>query len=197
MASDPVDAAWEVIQAFDALGVPYLIGGSLASTVHGMVRTTQDADLVAELRPEHAGPLARALDDAFYVDVEAVRDAIRRRSSFNVIHLETMFKVDVFVSRERPFDRAQFARRAAQSIATAPERTAYVASAEDTVLTKLEWYRLGGEQSERQWRDVLGVLVVQSTQLDVDYLRHWARQLGVADLLDRALREAREDSSAA
>ena len=196
MPSDPVHAALQVIQALDTLGVSYLIGGSLASTVYGVVRTTQAADLVVELRLEHAAPLAQVLADSFYVDVEAIRDAIRRRSSFNVIHLETMFKVDVFVSRERPFDRAQFARRAAQTIATEPERTAYVASAEDTVLTKLEWYRLGGEQSERQWRDVLGVLVVQSTHLDVDYLRQWAEHLGVADLLARALREAEADREA-
>ena len=193
MPTDPASATLQVIRALDALGVPYLIGGSLASAVHGVVRTTQDSDLVARLRLEHAAPLAQALADRFYVDAEAIRDAVRRRSSFNVIHLETMFKVDVFVSRERPFDHAQFARRAAQTIATEPERTAYVASAEDTVLTKLEWYRLGGEQSERQWRDVLGVLAVQSAHLDVDYMRQWALPLGVTDLLARALREAGAD----
>jgi len=144
MPAEPLAVTLLVIDALERLGVPYLIGGSLASAVHGVARATLDADVVADLRPEHAAPLARALDEAFYVDVEAIRDAVRRRSSFNVIHLETMFKVDVFVSRRRPFDRAQFERRQAQVVATDPEREAYVASAEDTVLTKLEWYRQGG-----------------------------------------------------
>jgi len=101
-----------------------------------------------------------------------------------------MFKVDVFISKQRPFDRAQFERKAAQVVATEPERTACVASAEDTVLTKLEWYRLGGEVSERQWRDVQGVLKVQAAGLDLAYLRRWAAELQVADLLTKALVEA-------
>ncbi len=190
MLPEPVAVTLLVIEALDALGVPYLIGGSLASAVHGVARATADADLVADLRPEHAQPLAQALEGAFYVDVEAIHDAIRRRSSFNVIHLETMFKVDVFVRKSRPFDQAQFERRVAQVIATEPERAAYVASAEDIVLTKLEWFRIGGEVSERQWRDVLGVLKVQGERLDRDYLRRWATALEVSDLLERALSEA-------
>jgi hypothetical protein len=158
--------------------------------MHGVWRGTVDADLVADLYLKHAGPLAHALSDAFYVDAESIKDAIRYQSSFNVIHWETMFKVDMFILKQRPFDAAQFARRTAQVVATNPERTAYVATAEDTILAKLDWFRRGGEVSEQQWRDVLGILKVQSKRLDYHYLRQWAVQLTVADLLERALSEA-------
>ncbi len=192
MPDEPIAVTLLVVDALDSLGVPYLIGGSLASAVHGVLRTTMDTDIVAELRPEDAELLACALGNAFYADVEAIRNAIRQHGSFNVIHLETMFKVDVFVrgSKKRPFDQVQFERRVLHVLSTEPERTAYIASAEDTILAKLEWYRRGGLVSERQWRDVQGVLKVQAGCLDLAYLRRWAAQLNVADLLERALQEA-------
>ena len=196
MLSEPIAVALSVIEALEALEAPYLSGGSLASAVHGVARATMDADLLAELRPEHADPLAKALSGEFHADPASILDAIQRCSSFNVIHLATVFKVDVFVSSRRPFDGAQMARRTAHVLARDPERTAYVATAEDTVLSKLEWYRMGGEVSERQWRDVLGVLRVQAERLDRAYLTHWADALGVSDLLERVLAEvAQRDRS--
>jgi hypothetical protein len=187
---EPIAVTLLVIDALEALGIPYFIGGSWASTVHGAWGATAGADLTADLYLEHAEPLVRSLRGAFYVAAETIRDAIRHRSSFNVIHLEAMFKVDVFVLKERPFDVSQLARRAAHVVTSDPERSAYVASAEDTILAKLEWYRKGGEVSEQQWRDVLGILKVQRDRLDYDYLRQWAVQLNVVDLLERALSEA-------
>jgi hypothetical protein len=190
MITEPIMVTLLVADALEALGVPYLIGGSLACAVHGVPRATMDAGLVADLRLEHADPLTRALGGAFYVDAESIREAVLHQRSFNVIHLETMFKVDVFVRKKRAFDDSQFARRTAQIVATDPERVAFVGSAEDTLLAKLEWYRIGGETSERQWRDVLGIVQVQADRLDVDYLRQWGKPLGVVDLVERALNEA-------
>jgi hypothetical protein len=190
MISEQIEVTLHVVKILEELGVPYAIGGSFASAVHGVMRATMDVDLVADLRLEHAEPLVEALGDAFYADLETIRQAIRRHSSFNLIHFETMFKVDVFVAKPRAFDRAQLVRCESQLLSEHPERRAYVASAEDIVLSKLEWYRMSDEVSDRQWRDVLGVLKVQAGRLDLDYLRRMAQELGVADLLRRALDEA-------
>jgi len=178
-----------VTGALEALDVPYAIGGSFASALHGVMRATMDVDLVADLRQEHVAPLVQALGEAFYADTTMMHEAIDQRRSFNLIHLASMFKVDVFVARSRDFDRAQLARRQLHLLGEQPECWAYVASAEDTVLAKLEWYRSGGEMSDRQWRDALGVLKVQGRRLDLSYLRHMAAGLGVRDLLERAIQD--------
>ena len=189
MLTEQIAVTLAVVDALETLDVPYAIGGSLASALHGVMRATMDADLVADLRLEHVAPLTRSLGDAFYADAEMMRDAIRRHGAFNLIHLDTVFKVDVFVARPRPFDRSQLARRQLHLLSEDPERYAYVTSAEDIILAKLEWYRLGGEVSDRQWRDVLGVLKVQAGRLDRDYLRRMAVELGVTGLLQRSLEE--------
>lgn len=179
-----------VVRAFDALGVDYLVGGSVASSLFGEPRLTVDADLVARLLGRHAEPLVQKLAGEFYADVPAIRSAIENQSSFNLIHLETMSKVDVFVNWRSPFGEAQFSRRQKKSVGQGAPIELYFASAEDTVLAKLQWYRKGGEVSDRQWRDLLGVLKVQGKALDGDYLEQWADKLGVKDLLHRAQSEA-------
>ena len=186
---DPLAIASLVARVLKDLGVAYFVGGSLASTLHGEPRFTRDADLVAELEFRHAEPLARALAGAFYVDEESIRLAILRRGSFNAIHLATAFKVDVFVSKLRPFDRSSFARR---EPAQGEGYDVYVSSAEDTLLAKLDGYREGGQVSDQQWRDILAILAVQGDRLDPEYLRAWAGALNVGDLLDRALQASRE-----
>lgn len=189
MQSEPIEVTLKVTNIFEKLGVPYLIGGSLASTLYGMVRTTQDSDIVAEMRLEHLKPFVSALQDEFYIDDEMIAESIQRNSSFNIIHRDTMFKVDVFIPRPRPFLQSQLARAQRQTFIFDAQVSAKFASPEDTILSKLEWYRMGGEVSERQWRDVLGVLKTRTGELDLDYLRKWARELKVTDLLDRALQE--------
>ncbi|MDI6769873.1 MAG: hypothetical protein QMD04_09370 [Anaerolineales bacterium] len=190
MQNEPVEVTLKVTDVFEKLGVPYLIGGSLASTLYGMVRTTQDSDIVAEMRLEHLQPFVSSLQDEFYVDDEMIAESIQRNSSFNIIHRETMFKVDVFIPRPRPFLQSQLARAHKQTFTFDTEVGAKFASPEDTVLSKLEWYRMGGEVSDRQWRDILGVLKTRAGELELDYLRKWAGDLKVGDLLERALKEA-------
>jgi hypothetical protein len=190
MLVEPLAVTLLVIDAFERLEVPYLIGGSLASALHGTARSTLDADLVSDLKHEQVVPFVNILKTDFYVDEGMILDAIRYQSSFNVIHLATMFKVDIFISKHRRFDQMQFQRRQLQTVAYEPERKAYVTAAEDIILAKLEWYRLGNEISDRQWRDILGVLKVQAGRLDLAYLHQWAEELKVADLLQRALKES-------
>lgn len=188
---DLLSALTPVVHALEDLGVRYYVGGSVASSAHGMARASLDVDLVADLAPGHIEPLVSRLQDAYYVDRARVEAAVRSRRSFNLIHLDTMFKVDVFVAGERPFDREALGRACPEALGESPDAPRiYVATAEDTVLAKLEWFRSGGEVSERQWADVVGVLTLGRTTTDQAYLRRWAASLRVADLLERALAEA-------
>jgi hypothetical protein len=179
-----------VTAELETLNVPYFIGGSLASTLYGRVRSTQDSDIVAELRQEHVQHFVRALQGDFYVDEEMNVEAILHQSSFNIIHRESFFKVDIFIPQERTFVKNQFSRARREILSTDPEIQAMVSTAEDSLLAKLEWYRKGGEVSEQQWRDVLGILKVQAGALDIDYLNLMAKELKVEDLLERSFKEA-------
>ncbi len=190
MQNEPIEVTLKVTGVLEKLGIPYFIGGSLASTLYGMLRTTQDSDVIAEMRSEHIQPFLTALQNEFFIDEEMIADAVHRNSSFNIIHRETMFKVDVFIPRPRPFQKSQLARAQRQTFDLEPRISANFASAEDANLSKLEWYRRGGEISERQWRDILGVLKTREGGLDLDYLQKWANKLKVNDLLERALKES-------
>ena len=184
--SEPIAVTLRVVAELDRLDIEYLVGGSIASSVHGRPRTTQDVDLVAKITQRHVEPLVRGLEGEFYVDAEMIADAIERRGSFNVIHLETMLKVDVFVFAGDELAVEEMSRRVQVPLR---EARVWFASPEDIVLQKLEWYRKGEGISERQWRDVLGVLAVQGERFDVVYTRRWAARLGLNELLERALAE--------
>jgi hypothetical protein len=190
MAVDQVDVLLMVVSALGKLGIPYLIGGSYASSAHGIARATMDIDFLAAIELKQASGLARELGDDFYADEGAIKRAIEQRRSFNVVHLESLVKVDVFPAQSGGFHQAQLERRQLEVIRRDPERSVYVASPEDIILAKLDWYRRGNEASDQQWRDVIGVVKTQAGRLDVQYLTHWARELNVGDLLDRALEEA-------
>ncbi len=190
MQNEPIEVTLKVTDVFEKLGIPYLIAGSLASTLYGMVRTTQDSDIVVQMGPEHLQAFVSALQDEFYIDEEMIADSIRHNSSFNIIHRETMFKVDVFIPRPRPFLQTQLDRAQRQTFSLETDMSAKFASPEDTILAKLEWYRMGGEVSDRQWRDIIGVLKTRAGELDLEYLRKWAAELHVSDLLERTLKEA-------
>ena len=182
-------AVARVVTAFDSLGVDYLIGGSVASSVFGEPRQTVDADLGARLLGRHAELFVQRLGGEFYADLPTIIAATQSQGCFNLIHLATMTKVDVFVRWRSAFAQSQFVRRQKKSVGESAPLEFYFASAEDTVLAKLDWYRLV-VASRSQWRDLLGVLKVQAGALDRAYLAHWAGELGVADLLQRALNEA-------
>lgn len=180
-----------VLRTLDALGIGYAIGGSLASSLHGINRMTHDADVTVEPFVGREAEFAAAFPRPdYYLSPDAMRDAIRIRSSFNVIHLPTGFKIDLFVRKDEPFERIAFGRRGEYPMPVLPGDAVMVHSPEDTILFKLRWYRLGGEISDRQWGDVQGVLKVQAGRLDDGYLDRWAAELGVTDLLVRARSEA-------
>ncbi len=163
-------------QALDELGLSYMFVGSIASSVHGSPRSTQDVDIVVTLSIQDALALvARFPDDRYYVSVEAAREAVLRRSSFNIIDFESGWKADLLVTRPRDFSRTEMTRR--QQADLLGVRT-WVASPEDTILAKLEWAKLAGG-SARQRDDVIGIVTTQGSALDLAYLSRWAAELGL------------------
>ena len=188
-----VVALTPLIDILDRLAIAWYVGGSVASTVHGRFRATNDVDVIANLREEHADSLRAALEADHYVDEESIRDAVRHRSSFNLVHFGTGLKIDVFVAADSEYEAGARARRVSEPVGDARKpRRLWIASAEDTILAKLVWYRRGAETSERQWLDVQGVIELRGPELDVEYLNRWAPVLGVADLLERTLAGSRE-----
>ncbi len=182
--ADPVAIALHVGARLDSVGVAWVIGGSIASSVHGEPRATEDIDVVVDLQARLVNPLVKALDPDYYVDADVVRDAVKSPSTFNAVHYLSSLKVDFFVAGDDPFEAERLVQRQRIDM---PNGVLYVDTAEHTLLRKLEWYRRGGETSERQWRDVLAIVRLQGERLDHDRLQHWAVHLGVTDLLHRVM----------
>lgn len=181
----------EVIGALSRLGIPYALGGSWASSLFGEPRLTYDADLAVEPFPGNEEAFCASFGPDYYVSLTAVRQAVGQRASFNVIYAPSGFKVDIFVRKDRPFDLSFMQRRRPHQLGDPPAaQVVELVSAEDVVLLKLEWYRIGNDSSEQQWKDILGVLKRQGEGLEQTYLDHWANELGVTDLLARARQES-------
>ena len=194
MADDLLDVALAVTAALEQCGIPYTVGGSLASSLTGEPRASLDADVVVQIRPDQIDGLVKWLGDEFYADSDAIRRAINGGSSTNLVHRPTGIKIDLFPAVSF-LDHQQLLRRQLIKVAIDPDRYLYVHSAEDILLQKLHWYRLGGGTSERQWRDAVSIVIVQGRRLDREYLSVVARKVGVSDLLERAygLVDGRED----
>jgi hypothetical protein len=186
-AVDPLAVAWTISQALDSIGVVHTIGGSLAASFAGEPRATIDIDVVASIDEFHADQLVAALAGAFYIDATSLKRAIRERSRTNLIHQATQLKVDLFVAGGTPLDTQQLARR--RTVDVGGGRTLPIHPPEDILLQKLRWYQMGGRSSDRQWRDIQGIIRVQGSRLDRDYLREHAPAFGIEALLTDALNE--------
>ena len=175
-----------VVERLEALGIPYMVTGSVASSHHGRPRTTHDTDIVVDPTPEALVRLVSDLAGAgFYVDAETARDALRRRRQFNVIEIESACKVDLIVRKDRPFSQEEIRRRQLAELGGGVK--AALATPEDTILAKLEWARKAGE-SEKQLSDAAGIVDVRGKDLDRAYIERWAKELKVLDLWRRVTR---------
>jgi len=186
---DVLAVAADVAHRLEVASIPYVIGGSLASSVHGEPRATMDVDVVTDVPLASIARLVAALRPDYYVDEGAARDAIRSGGSFNAVHMRAGVKVDFFVAGSDPFELERLRTRIAVLVREDPPVSLWFDTAEHTLLRKLEWYRRGGEVSDRQWRDVLAIVALQGEHLDRAELARWASTLGVADLLNRCMRE--------
>ena len=175
----------------DQLNIVYAIGGSIASSVYGVVRFTEDADITVSPFPSVADELYEMLKDDFYISRQAMYQALESRGSFNVIHFETSFKIDIFVQRDDDFEKQLLARSRKISLGDLPDKALSFMSPEDIILLKLKWYSQGSRASERQWSDILGILAVQTERLDLKYLAQWAAKLGLNELLQEAMAQGR------
>ena len=176
-------------KVFSDLGIEYYIGGSVASSLYGIARTTLDANIVAKISKNKVNEMERSLRDEYYIDSDMILDAINRKSSFNLIHLSTMIKIDIFSHKDSPYQVESFQRKRLDSFPNEKDKL-YFCSPEDIILSKLDWYKQGNMVSERQWNDIIGVLKVNNTLLDFDYLKKWADILSLDDLLATVLKEA-------
>jgi hypothetical protein len=186
MTVGPLALAIEFGAVLEGLGIRYALGGSVASSLLGEPRTTVDVDFAVKLDANALEQILDLVGTEFYVPVESAYAAISTLSSFNLIHKASGLKIDVFVVGGDSLDGRQLDRRTRMLVRRDPRAELWVTSAEDQILRKIAWYRDGGEVSDRQWRDIVGLLRTQRTNLDFEDLRSAAGEFGLAELLHRA-----------
>jgi hypothetical protein len=180
----PLEHVVLVGRLLDSIEVPWVLGGSLASSLVGEPRSTVDVDIAVHLAGGDLEQLITLIEPDYYVSLDMARDAVDRGSSFNLLHHETGMKIDLFALGEDLLDRRQLERRMLVRLDSGDE--IWVGSAEDQILRKLSWYRMGGEVSDRQWRDVLSIIRIQGSRLDRADVLDTAAQAGLEDLAEHA-----------
>jgi hypothetical protein len=179
----------KLTEVLENLNIAYVVGGSLASSAYGAVRFTQDADITVEPFEPTAEDFFEMMKNDFYISKEAMYQALQSKSSFNVIHFATAFKIDIFIRADDDFQKQMFLRSRKLRLGNGGKEVSFV-SPEDIVLLKLDWFRQSGYSSQRQWSDVQSVLAGQAKSLDFKYLNNWAKKLGLEELLTRAISES-------
>jgi len=180
-----------VVNIFLKLSIPYYISGSIASSIYGIARATMDIDIVADINISHIPFLKQHLENDYYIDVNLIMEAILSKSAFNLIHLETAIKVDVFIYMDDPYQHNVILRKQKDTLDEDDMKSEfYFLSPEDIIINKLLWYEMGGKVSERQWFDVIGVIKVQGDSLDKNYLKRWSKKVRIIKLLNKAFEDA-------
>jgi len=183
----PEDVLLSVIEKLEKNEIVYMITGSFASNLHGVPRTTFDADIVISANFEKVSKLIEEIGDEFYADLEMARDALSTTGMFNIVHLSTGFKIDFIFKKKGQYYDMEFKRRKPYKL---KEKICFFVSPEDTILSKLLWAKKS--ESEKQFQDALGVARVQRRNLDEEYLRSSAKLLNVSDLMERLLEELKK-----
>ncbi|MBD3321880.1 MAG: hypothetical protein GF350_12360 [Chitinivibrionales bacterium] len=179
-----------LIDAFNQHGIEYYISGSVAGSAYGIARATLDVDIVATIEKRHVPLLLSELSSQYYITAESINEAITRQSSFNMIHLETMIKIDIFILKESEFAISAFQRKVTDELDEDFPRKYFLSSPEDIIINKLIWYNKGRRISDQQWKDIVGILKVQAAQLDYPYIESWTQKLGLYPLYKKALDDA-------
>ena len=188
---DILNALQPIVCVFEKLSIPYYVAGSVASSMYGLARATLDIDIVADVKHHNISQLRQFLEKEYYIDEDLIKEAIRDKSSFNLIHLDTAIKIDIFVFKGSSYERTAIERRIKNRLGeNVQEPEIYFSSPEDVIIAKLQWYKKGRSISERQWFDVIGVIKVQSDFLNKKYLQNFAKRLSIFKSLKKAFEEA-------